>query len=301
MVRHLLSLVGWNRKEVEVVLELAIKLKTKPDKLLQDKILLLLFEKPSTRTRVSFEVAMAQLGGRSIYMDKQTSQLARGESLKDTALVLSRYVDFITARVFRQKTLEEMAKYASIPVINALSDMYHPCQALGDMLTIWEKKGRRKLKIAFVGDGNNNVTHSLMLISSLFGHEMWVASPPGYEPNGFVVKRAIENNIESGGDLELTNDPVEAVKNADVVYTDVWVSMGRSDVEERLDAFKSYQVNSELVKHAKKDFIFMHCLPAHVGQEVTKGVIYGKNSVVFDQAENRLHAQKGLLVYLSSL
>ncbi len=299
MVKHLLTLADWKRKDVEEVLSAARKLKPVRDgSLLRNRTLLLLFEKPSTRTRVSFEVAISQLGGRSIYMDSRTSQLSRGESLRDTAQVLSRYVDFITARVYRQSALEELARWAEIPVINALSDLYHPCQGIGDMMTIMEKKGNGKLKIAFVGDGNNNVTHSLMLIASLFGHDMWVASPQGYEPNGSVVKKAIENHLHHGGDLELTDDPVEAVRDADVVYTDVWVSMGREDAKERMEALRPYQVNANLVKHAKKDHIFMHCLPAHAGQEVTQEVLYSKNSVVFDQAENRLHAQKGILAYL---
>ncbi len=286
---HLLSLMNWKPEELKEVLRLSSGMRGKLTEDLRGKTAALLFEKPSTRTRVSFEVGIFQMGGYPLYMDASTTQLSRGETVRDMALVMSRYVDLFIARVYSHSFLEEFARWSSIPVINALSDRFHPCQALADVLTMEEKK-TGKLKVAFVGDGNNNVTHSLMLAACMLGHEVWVGCPKKYAPEKDVVKAA--------GNVVVTEDPVEAVDDADVVYTDVWVSMGREDREERLEAFKEYQVNSRLVSHAKKNYIFMHCLPAHIGQEVTEDVIYSKNSVVFDQAENRLHAQKGLIRYL---
>ena len=287
-MKHLLSLVDWKTDEIKNVLRLSEEMRGKQSKDLQGKSASMLFEKPSTRTRVSFEVGIVQMGGHPMYMDASSTQLSRGESARDMALVMARYVDLFIARVRSHKFLEEFAKWSSIPVINALSDRFHPCQALADVLTIQRKK-QGKLKISFVGDGNNNVTHSLMLAAGKLGHEVWVGCPKKYNP---------EKDITRTTGTVVTDDPVEAVKNADVVYTDVWVSMGRKDFEERLEAFKPYQVNPALVDHAKKDYLFMHCLPAHIGQEVTKEVIYSGNSVVFDQAENRLHAQKGLIRHL---
>jgi len=303
--RDLLSLKDFTREELMYIIETAKMLKERfyageriiP--VLKGKTLAMIFEKPSTRTRVSFEVAMYQLGGYALYLSRSELQLGRGETIADTARVLSRYVDGIMARVYKHKDLEELAKYASIPVINGLSDMYHPCQALGDMLTILEKKGKLSgLKVAWVGDGNN-VAHSLILASTILGLDIWVATPKGYEPKSEVVKIAEEFASKSGSNIQLTNDPIEAVKGADVIYTDVWISMGQeAEAEARLKAFKNFQVNSELVKYAKQDYIFMHCLPAHRGQEVTDEVIDGPNSVVWDQAENRLHIQKAILSLL---
>lgn len=302
MQKDFLSLMGWNQDDLIEVLEKSAELKAsgRGTELLKGKSVLMLFEKPSTRTRVSFEVGVGQMGGQVIYMDKSSSQMSRGESLKDTALVLSRYVDGIVSRVFSHRTLEQMAEHGSIPVVNALSDLYHPCQALADVLTMREHKGEQRLKVAFVGDGNNNVTHSLMLASSLLGYEMAVASPPECPPNSLVVKQALENHKKYGGDLEITDNPTEAVRGADAVHTDTWMSMGIPDEEKamRIEMLKPFQVNRTLMNRAKNDAVFMHCLPAHVGEEVTPEVIYGRWSVVYDQAENRLHTEKGLMALL---
>jgi len=303
--RDLLTLQDYTREEIMFILETAKMLKQRYYSgervipILKGKTLAMIFQKPSTRTRVSFEVAMLQLGGFVLYLSWNELQLGRGETIADTARVLSRYVDGIMARVYKQSDLEELAKYADIPIINGLSDLYHPCQALGDMLTIWEKKGRLKdLKIAWVGDGNN-VANSLIIISTKLGLDIAVATPKGYEPPKHVIEWAYENARASGSKIVLTNDPSEAVKDADVIYTDVWVSMGQEKEREiRLKVFRPYQVNKELIKKAKENVIFMHCLPAHRGEEVTDEVIDGPWSVVWDQAENRLHAQKAILSLL---
>lgn len=303
--RDLLTLQDYTREEIMFILETAKMLKQRYYSgervipILKGKTLAMIFQKPSTRTRVSFEVAMLQLGGFVLYLSWNELQLGRGETIADTARVLSRYVDSVMARVYKQSDLEELAKYADIPIINGLSDLYHPCQALGDMLTIWEKKGRLKdLKIAWVGDGNN-VANSLIIISTKLGLDIAVATPKGYEPPKHVIEWAYENARASGSKIVLTNDPSEAVKDADVIYTDVWVSMGQEKEKEiRLRVFRPYQVNKELIKKAKENVIFMHCLPAHRGEEVTDEVIDGPWSVVWDQAENRLHAQKAILSLL---
>jgi ornithine carbamoyltransferase len=264
---------------------------------LSGKKLGMIFEKPSTRTRVSFEVAMYELGGHAIYLSSSELQLKRGETIADTARVLSRYVDGIMARVYSHKDIVELAKYASIPVINGLSDMFHPCQVLGDLLTIKEKKGYLEgLKLTYLGDGNN-VCHSLMIGGVKMGLKVFVSTPKDYQPSKEVINMAKECE-KDGGELHLVEDPIEAVKDSDIIYTDVWVSMGQEDSEIKKKKLMPYQVNKELVKYAKKDFIFMHCLPAHRGEEVLDEVIDSENSVVFDQAENRLHIQKGILALL---
>jgi len=258
----------------------------------------MIFEKPSTRTRISFETAMRELGGNPLYLSASELQLARGETIEDTARVLSRYVDGITARVYEHWKLEKLAQYSRVPVINALSDLHHPCQALADVMTIMEKKGRdiTKLKIVFVGDGGDNVLHSLMLAVGILGGKVTIASPPGYEPHPSVVKLFEEY---ASGSYEIERDPYKAVENADVVYTDVWVSMGQEkEREKRVKDLTPYRVTVDLMKHAKKDAIFMHCLPAKRGEEVVDEVIDGRWSVVWDQAENRKHAQKGLLALI---
>lgn len=303
--RDFLTLRDYSSEELKFIIETARVFKERfycgeriiP--LLKGKVLAMIFEKPSTRTRVSFEVAMEQLGGRGLFLSRSELQLGRGESIADTARVLSRYVDGIMARVYRHSDLEELAKHSNVPVINGLSDMYHPCQAVGDMLTIFEKKGRFKgLKLAWIGDGNN-VSHSIIVASTKLGLDVYVATPRGYEPKEEVVKAARAYAEESGSILKLTNNPLDAIEDADVVYTDVWVSMGQeAEAEERVKVFKEFQVNEKLVDKAKDDFIFMHCLPAHRGYEVTNEVIDGPNSVVWDQAENRLHAQKAILSLL---
>jgi ornithine carbamoyltransferase len=264
--------------------------------LLKDKSLAMIFQKPSTRTRVSFEVGMSQLGGHALYLGPDDLQLRRGETIADTAKVLSRYVDGIMARVFSHEDIIDLAKNSSIPVINGLSDMYHPCQGLTDMFTIWELFGTfRNLKVTFVGDGDNNVTNSLMLLCARLGVNFTVSSPSKYSVSKKVLSLAKDEAKYSGAKIKATNDVKAAVRNANVIYTDVWVSMGREDCEQRLKAFPPYQVNENLVKLADSDAIVMHCLPAHRGEELTDEVIDGPHSVVFDQAENRLHVQKALM------
>lgn len=299
--RDVLSLYDFTREEIEEFLRATevLKIRSKMGEvipILSGKKLGMLFEKPSTRTRISFEVAMYELGGYALYLSSRDLQLRRGETIGDTARVLSRYLDGIMARVYSHKDLVDLAKFASIPVINGLSDKFHPCQILGDLFTIREKKGKLKgLKLAYVGDGNN-VCHSLMLGGAKMGMRVFVVSPVELRPDEEITRWAIEDAKRYGGEIVLTDDPVEGVKDADIIYTDVWVSMGQEGEEEKKKAIlKKYQVNRELVKYARKDFIFMHCLPAHRGEEVTDEIIDGENSVVFDQAENRLHVEKGIL------
>jgi len=299
--RHLLSPQDLSPDEIEAVLNKAIELKKKlrqgePHEVLHGKTLGMIFAKPSTRTRVSFETGMTQLGGHAIYMGTGDLQLGRGETIADTARTLSRYVNAIMARLFKHEDIVELARNSSVPVINGLTDLSHPCQTLADLQTIREKKGKLKgLKLAWVGDGNN-VCNSLLSGCTLVGMNISAACPKGYEPNAEIVKQAEKNAKHSGAKLEIINEPKKAVVGADVIYTDVIVSMGQdAERERKLKDFKGYQVNAELLKHAKKDVIFMHCLPAHRGEEVAAEVIDGPHSVVFDQAENRLHAQKAIL------
>lgn len=265
---------------------------------LRQRTLGLIFEKASTRTRVSFEVAMTQLGGHAVYLDWKSSQLGRGESLKDTARVLGRYLDCIVVRARSHRDVVELASHSAVPVINGLSDLEHPCQALADLFTIRERaKGFRGVKLAYVGDGNN-VCNSLLLGSAMVGMDMAVATPKGYEPPGDVMARAEGLAGRTGSRVELLRDPGRAVKGADFIYTDVWVSMGQEKEEaERMRAFQDFQVNRKLVERAGNPCI-MHCLPAHRGLEITDEVLDGERSIVLDQAENRLHVQKALLVYL---
>jgi len=303
-MKHFLSIADFSPEEIFHILELSASLKEEWKKggnkpILAGKTLGMIFQKPSLRTRVSFEMAMRHLGGHAIYLSPDEVQLGKRESVADVARVLSRYVDAIMARVFSHKDLEELARYSSVPVINGLSDYSHPCQAVGDIFTIWEKRGAIKgLKLAFVGDGNN-VCNSLLFITSKLGMDMAVASPKGYEPRPEVVQKALEFAAQSGSRITITNDPAEAVRDADVIYTDVWTSMGQeAEAEERAKVFPPYQVNSALVAKAKPEVMVMHCLPAHRGQEITDEVADGPNSIIFDQAENRLHAQKGILAYI---
>ncbi len=277
------------------------KNKKKYEKSLAGKKLGMIFEKSSTRTRVSFEVGMYELGGMSIFLSSRDIQLGRGETIGDTAKVLSRYLDAIMIRTYSQKDVEILAQEATIPVINGLTDLLHPCQAMGDFMTILEKKGRLKgLKLSFIGDGNN-MAHSLGLLASKMGVNFAIATPPGYEMNVEITRQIFSNARESGSDVIITNEPFEAVEKADIIYTDVWASMGQeSEREKRLKDFKDFEVNEVLVNHAKSDFIFMHCLPAHRGEEVSASVIDGEHSVVFDEAENRLHIQKAILFLLMS-
>ncbi|TQD25244.1 ornithine carbamoyltransferase [Methanolobus vulcani] len=297
---HLISMADLTHDEINEILDMAEDLKEKRLRgkvtdLLKNKSLGMIFEKSSTRTRVSFEVAMCDLGGHGLYLNARDMQLGRGETVGDTSEVLSRYLYGIIARVYSHETVKQLAEHSSIPVINALSDKEHPCQILADLLTIREyKSGLAGLKYAWVGDGNN-VCNSAIIGCALMEMEMAVACPPGYEPDEDIVELA----RELGGNITITNDPNEAVKDADILYADVWVSMGDEDErEQRLKDLAPYQINTELVEQAKPDVIVMHCLPAHRGEEISAEVMDGPHSVVFDQAENRLHAQKALLLKL---
>lgn len=266
---------------------------------LTGRTLAMIFAKTSTRTRVSFEVGMLQLGGHALFLSTQDIQLKRGETIHDTAKTLSRYVDGIMMRTYNHKDVVEMAQYASIPVINGLTDLLHPCQALTDVFTIVEKKGEPKgLKIVYIGDGDN-VANSLAEIAAKLGLYLVLCTPPGYDPDKTIMKSAIDLASSTGGKIVLTNNPVEAAENADVLYTDVWTSMGKEqEREERLKVFKTYQINSRLMSKAKKDCVVMHCLPAHRGEEITAEIMDGPQSIAFDQAENRLHVQKAILTLL---
>jgi ornithine carbamoyltransferase len=300
--KDFLTLVDFTPNEIQTLLAKAKKMKDAqatgiPYQPLKGKILGMIFEKSSTRTRVSFEAGMLQLGGNGLFLSSNDLQIGRGEPISDTAQVLSQYLDGIMIRTFEHEKVEELAKYASIPVINGLTDLYHPCQALADLLTIQEQKGELKgLKMTYIGDGNN-VAHSLLIASAKVGMDISVASPKGYYPNEKVVQLAHQFAKESGAKVVITEDPIEAVTGADVIYTDVWTSMGQEKENEiRMSAFAAnYQVNKELVNHAKDDYIFLHCLPAHRGEEVTAEIIDGSHSVVFQEAGNRMHAQKALL------
>lgn len=265
--------------------------------LLQGKTLTMIFQKPSLRTRLSFETGMTQLGGHAIYLGPDDIALGKRETTEDIAIVTSRYCDVIMARVFGHNIVEDLAKYATVPVINGLSDAAHPCQALGDFLTICEKKQRLSgLKLAYIGDGNN-VANSLLLGAAKVGMHVTVASPEEYDVEKAVFDLAVADAAATGAKLRLTNDPLEAVRDADVVYTDVWTSMGQErEREERFADFQKYQVNLALFEQAKSDAIFMHCLPAHYGEEVTYEVAKHPRSVIYDQAENRMHAQKAAIV-----
>jgi ornithine carbamoyltransferase len=305
-MKHLISIHDLTVNEIMEIFRLSERLKKElkagiRHPLLKDKTLGMIFTKSSTRTRVSFEVGMYQLGGYSLFLSANDIQLGRGETIYDTAQVLSRYIDGIMIRTFDQSDVEDMAKYGSIPVINGLTDLMHPCQVLADLFTIYERKGRLKgLKLAYVGDGNN-VANSLLHGCAKVGMDIAVGSPKGFWCNEDIVKQSTEDAKLSGSKIVLTEDPVEAVLDADVVYTDTWVSMGQeAEKEQKIKIFTNYQVNKELFSKAKDDAIFLHCLPAYRGYEVTDEVIDGPNSAVFDEAENRLHVQKAIMVLLMS-
>lgn len=289
--RDFLSLEDYSPDEIQHILSRAEAVKDGEWGPRRPATLAMIFQKRSTRTRVSFEAGMNQLGGDAVFLSQDDLQLGRGETIADTARSLARYVDAVMARVYSHSDVVELARHSDVPVINGLSDYNHPCQALADLHTIKEVKGFDS-SLAWVGDGNN-VCHSLLHGCSKLGMDITVATPEGYEPSGDVVERAEEWASESGGEVETTHDPVEAVTDKDVVYTDSWVSMGDEDKD--VEEFREFQVNSELVGHAADDYVFMHCLPAHRGREVTDDVIDGGHSVVWRQAENRLHVQKALL------
>lgn len=298
--RDLVSIADLSPQEIRRVVDTALAMKNgRSSPLLVGRTLALLFEKPSLRTRVSFDVAMRQLGGYALYLSPAEVGLGQREPVADVARVLGRYVDAIAARTFKHETVEELARWAGVPVINALSDGEHPCQALADLLTIYEEKGRwQGLVLSFVGDGNN-VARSLMLASALVGMDFRLASPKGYGVSSAVVDKAERLAVGSGAAIVCVQSPEEAVRGADVVYTDVWTSMGQEkEVAERGRAFDGYQVSAELLALASPDAIVMHDLPAHRGEEIADEVIEGPQSVVFDQAENRLHAQKAVLALI---
>jgi ornithine carbamoyltransferase len=298
--RDLLSIGDLNPDELEYLIQTALSMKRDGSRpVLEGKTIAMLFEKPSLRTRVSFEVGMKQLGGTAIYLSQAEVGLGQREPVEDVARVLSRYVSGIVARTYAQQALVDLADAADIPVVNALSDDEHPCQALADLLTVRERKGRiAGIRIAFIGDGNN-VSASLALAAGLAGAQFVIASPEGYSLPAGIVETARKWARRTGGTVEAVVEPEEAVKNADVVYTDVWTSMGQeSSWRERLEAFQGYQVDEALMALAKPEAIFMHDLPAHRGEEIAQAVLEGPQSVVFDQAENRLHAQKALLAAL---
>jgi len=301
--KHLLSLKDYSRGEIGEIFDLAQEIKASPAtyaEALKGKSLAMIFQKPSTRTRVSFEVGMMQLGGHALFLGADAIQLQRGETISDTARVLSRYVDGIVARVFSHEDLLDLARQGSVPVINGLSDLLHPCQVLADYFVLKEKRGSLEgLKIAYVGDGNN-VCHELMFGAVKLGLSMAVASPPGYAPRELIIKSAIrEAQKAKVAPPVLGADPRAAVSGADVVYTDVWTSMGQeAEVETRRQAFEGFQVTRELMALAKPGAFFMHCLPVHRGEEATSEVVDGPQSVVFEQAESRLHVQKAVLLLL---
>lgn len=303
-MKHLICLADLSSEDLWHILNTARALKAawqaggnKP--ILAGKCLGMIFQKPSLRTRTSFEVAMVHLGGHAIYLSPNEIGLGKRESVADVARVLSRYVDGIEARVFAHSHILELAEYASVPVINGLSDFVHPCQALGDVLTLWEHRSEiAGQKLVFVGDGNN-VANSLLFVGGKLGIHVTVASPKGYEPHPAVVQLARQAAAESGAEITISNDPIRAVHGADVVYTDVWASMGQEEeAEEREVRFEGFQVNAALMGYARSDALFMHCLPAHRGLEVTDEVADSPSSIIFDQAENRLHAQKAVLAIL---
>lgn len=301
-MKDFVSVRDLSPEEMQYLLFLGRQIKAHPSayrEALQDKTLALIFEKPSLRTRVSFDVGMHQLGGFCLYLSPAEINLGKRESIHDVARNLERLVQGIVIRTFGHELVEEMAAHCDIPVINGLTDFSHPCQAMADFLTIWEAKGRiQGVKLAFVGDGNN-VAHSLMFAGAQFGAHIFIASPSGYEPRGDAVAWALHRAAQTKATVTITNDPRKAVADADIVYTDVWTSMGQeSEAQERRQIFRPYQVNSKLFLLAKKDAIFMHCLPAHRGEEVTPDVIDSAHSVVFQQAENRLHVQKAILIEL---
>jgi ornithine carbamoyltransferase len=302
--RHLTAVRDWSPDELKTLFDLAEELKRAYKErvdhhLLPGRTLAMIFEKQSMRTRVSFDVGMAQLGGTAVNLAGSEIGLGSRETVRDTATVLSRYVDAILIRTFAQADVEELARHASVPVINGLTDASHPCQALADMITIRERLGRLSgVRVAYLGDGNN-VCASLMIAAAKFGMAFVAATPKGYEPDADTVKLAMRTAVQSGGTVELANDPREAARSSHVLYTDVWTSMGQeAERKKRLAALQDYGIDAQTLALARPDAIVLHCLPAHYGEEITEDVLYGPQSAVWDQAENRLHAQKALLALI---
>jgi len=306
MVRHLLKISDFSKEECEKIINKSIEIKKNPKdfrSFLEGETLLMLFEKPSLRTRISFETGMQQLGGHAIFYSIKDSPLGKKENISDTAKVASRFVNIIAARVFKRQDIWDLAKFADVPVINMLDDFAHPCQILGDFQTIKEKKGKlENFKLSYFGDAYNNVTYDLMRMCAIFGLRMDVACPnnPDYSPEQLVIDEVLELSKNNGADVKVVHDAFEAAKDADVIYTDSWMSYGipMEQEEERKRAFMSYQVTSSIMQAAKSDAIFMNCLPAMRGYEQTADVIDGPQSIVFDQAENRLHIQKAIMLFL---
>jgi len=299
--RSLISVADLTPEELRGLFALTSRVKSEPERYrsrLSGKSLALIFQKSSTRTRVSFEVGMLQLGGQGLFLSSRDLQLGRGETISDTAKVLSRYVDGIMARTYAHQTIVDLAKYATIPVINGLSDDLHPCQALADFFTLKEVFGDLMgRKLAYVGDGNN-VAHSLMITAPMVGMDISVATPEGYEPDSVYLEKAKAGSVEAGTEIEITRDPAVAVAGASAVYTDVWASMGQEDeAEQRLKLFDGYRVDAAMMSHALPEAVFLHCLPCHRGEEVSAEVVDGPQSRIFDEAENRLHVQKALLLW----
>ncbi|MBF0484068.1 MAG: ornithine carbamoyltransferase [Candidatus Omnitrophica bacterium] len=302
MKRDLIDVKDLTKEEILHILELTSKLKKdrfSMNTALKNKSVGLVFQKPSNRTRVSFEVGITQLGGHCVYLSPSEINLGVRETTEDVARTLSRYLDAIVARVNSNRDVMALAQNASVPVINGLCDMYHPCQALTDVFSVMEKFPKLKdVTVSYIGDGNN-VCHSLLMCCAKIGVDIKIATPAGYEPNVNVIMQAKAFAKQNGSDIVITHSPIEGVKDVDVIYSDVWVSMGQEvETQQRIRDFANFQINKELVKHAKPGYVFMHCLPAHRGQEVTGEIIDGGHSIVFDQAENRLHTQKAILVFL---
>ncbi len=304
-MRHFLTLNDFNKEELQDILNIAFEIKAELKNgavkhRMKDKSLAMIFEKSSTRTRVSFEVGMTQLGGHALFLSSRDTQLGRGEPIKDTARVISRMVDMVMIRTYKQSDLEEFASYSKVPVINGLTDEFHPVQLMADYMTMIEYGKNDNPKVAYIGDGNN-MAHSWLMLASKMGFELFIATPKGYEVDEDVLNKALENAKISGAKIVITNDPKVAVKDADVVTTDTWASMGQEDEKKQRESdFKGFQVDSALMNLAKSDAIFLHCLPAYRGQEVSEEVLESPQSVIFDEAENRLHAQKGIMVWLDA-
>ena len=298
--RDFLSISDLDRGEINEIIDYGIYLKGNPfsDRTLEKKSIGLVFMKPSTRTRISFEVGIYQMGGQPIYIQGSSTQMSRGEDIEDTARVLSRYLDGLVIRTYAHREVEELAKFSNFPVINALTDLHHPCQVLSDFMTIKEIFGKLEgLKIAYIGDGNN-MANSWIVGAPIVGMNISIATPEGYEPNGRVVAEGIKLAELFGTEIEITNDPIEAVKDADIIYTDVWVSMGQENEKDKTKEFYGFQVNRELLSKTGRETIVMHCLPAHKGQEISEDTFEQFADIIFTQAENRLHAQKSLMSFL---
>ncbi len=298
--RDFLSISDLDRGAINEIIDYGIYLKGNPfsDRTLEKKSIGLVFMKPSTRTRISFEVGIYQMGGQPIYIQGSSTQMSRGEDIKDTARVLSRYLDGLVIRTYAHREVEELAKFSNFPVINALTDLHHPCQVLSDFMTIKEIFGKLEgLKIAYIGDGNN-MANSWIVGAPIVGMNISVATPEGYEPNGRVIAEGIKLAELFDTEIEITNDPIEAVKDADIIYTDVWVSMGQENEKDKTKEFYGFQVNRELLSKTGRETIVMHCLPAHKGQEISEDIFEQFADIIFTQAENRLHAQKSLMSFL---